>query len=99
MLTLKIIKDIFNKKYTRVQLVFYTHLFSVLFFTIIYYLTSNYLLKDKITSNFDSFHKCFYLSLIIQSTLGYDRMIEEHRYIKNIQIIQMISIFILIPFI
>ena len=99
MLTLKLIKNIVNKKYSHIRLVFYTHMFSVLFFAIIYYLTSNYLSKNSITNNFNSLYQCSYLSLITQTTLGYDRMIEEHRYIKNIQIIQMITIFILIPFI
>ena len=99
MLTFKLIEKMLDKKYVNIWQMFYTHILAVIFFAIIYYLVTIYLLKRNIKTEFNSFYQCFYLSLITQSTLGYDKVIKEHRYIKNIQILQMISIFILIPFI
>ena len=99
MIAFKLIEKMLDKKYIHIWQMFYTHMLAVIIFAIIYYLVSLYLSNKNIKTEFDSLYECFYLSLITQTTLGYDKVIEEHKYIKNIQIIQMITIFILIPFI
>ena len=99
MLRFQLLRNIFNRKYQRFRVIFSIQIFLVILFTIIYYLVSSYLSKDNIQSKFNSIYDCLYLSIITQSTLGYDNIIQEHNFIKNIQILQMISILMLISFI
>lgn len=99
MLKLQLIKSMFNKDYERCQFIFSIQIFIVIFFALIYYLVSIYLSKINIQTRFDSIYECLYLSIITQTTLGYDNIIEEHKYLKHIQILQMLSILILMPFI
>lgn len=99
MLTLKLIKNIIYKKYERSEFIFFIQIFLVILFTLIYYLVSIYLTKNNIRTKFYSIYECLYLSIITQTTLGYDNIIDEHKYLKNIQLLQMISILLLISFI
>ena len=96
MITFNLIKRMLDKKHFHIRQILYTQMIAIIIFAIIYYLVSLYLLNKNIKTQFDSLYECFYLSLITQSTLGYDKIIEEHKYIKNIQILQIITIFILI---
>ena len=99
MLKIQVIKSIFNKHYERFQFIFFIQLFIVIVFALIYYLITIYLTKNNIQTRFNSLYECLYLSIITQTTLGYDNIIEEHKYLKHMQILQMISILILISFI
>ena len=96
MLKLQLIKDFFNKDYQRCQFIFSIKIFIVIFFALIYYLVSIYLSNINIQTRFNSIYECLYLSIITQTTLGYDNIIEEHKSLKHIQILQMLSILILI---
>ena len=96
MLSLRMIHKLFNKDNNHVWKMFYRHMIAVLIFSLLYYFISIYLTTNNIKHSLLSYYDCFYLSLITQSTLGYDNVIKEHKHIKNIQIFQMMSIFLLV---
>jgi hypothetical protein len=97
MMIFKLINKMLENKYINIWKMFYTHMVAVIIFAILYYFVSIYLTHNNISHTLKSFYDCFYLSLITQSTLGYDNIILEDHSIKNIHILQMMSIFILIP--
>jgi hypothetical protein len=91
-----IFNKLLKKNKSDMLYMFYTHMAAVMIFTVLYYLVSIYLTDNNIPNILNSLYDCFYLSIITQSTLGYDNIILEHQSIKNIQILQMITIFILV---
>jgi hypothetical protein len=91
-----IFNKLLKKNNSNMRYMFYTHMAAVIIFTVLYYLVSIYLTHNNIPNILNSLYDCFYLSIITQSTLGYDNIILEHQSIKNIQILQMITIFILV---
>ena len=95
MLSLRMIHKLFNKDNNYVWKMFY-NMIAVLIFSLLYYFISIYLTTNNIKHSLLSYYDCFYLSLITQSTLGYDNVIKEPNHIKNIQILQMMSIFLLV---
>ncbi len=90
------IHKLFNKNNNQVLNIFINHMIAVFIFSLLYYFMSIHLTKNSIKSSLLTYYDCFYLSLITQSTLGYDNIINEHKHIKNIQVLQMMSIFILV---
>ena len=96
MLSLKFIHKLFNKDNNHVLNMFINHMILVFIFSLLYYFVASHLTQNNIKNTFNTYYDCFYLSLVTQSTLGYDNIINEHSYLKNIQILQMMSIFILV---
>lgn len=96
MLSLRMLYKLFNLDNNHVLNMFIKHMIAVFIFSLLYYLISINLTSNSIDHRLLTYYDCFYLSLITQSTLGYDNVIREHNYIKNIQILQMISIFLLV---
>ena len=75
---------------------------SVLFFSILYYLSSNYLEKTGFVDTYFkskpealSYFDCLYFSLVTQTTVGYGRFEPYGSLARIINIFQLISIVIM----
>ena len=91
-----IFNKLLKKNKSDMLYMFYIHMSTVMIFAVLYYIMSIYLSNNNIDNMFTSFYDCFYMSILTQSTLGYDNIILEHRNIKNIQVLQMIITVILV---
>lgn len=74
------------------------NLFLVIFFTILYYLDGIYYRNDNNLEN-NSILDCFYYSLVTQTTVGYgDIIANDIGLMKQITIMQLLSIFFTLSF-
>ena len=74
------------------------NLFLVIFFTILYYLDGIYYRNDNNLEN-NSILDCFYYSLVTQTTVGYgDIIANDIGCMKQITIMQLLSIFFTLSF-